>query len=201
MDRKDYKFCPDRTILFKISNIYGFWIYCWKMREMFVFEKIDCSKQNLRAMSNDEGIFILDRRGQIIFANEKAKEIYKLRRELKKTLSQNKTKLRKGCKEIVLYPIFDENKLKFFFGVIRDMEEIIKIKKILDITYERVKAFREDIAHHFFNPIAIAKGYLNLLSEKNLDPEDKVKVEKVKTALERVEAVVKNIVINGKICE
>ncbi len=168
---------------------------------MLLFEKMSHNGQNLRSMSNDEGVFILDRSGEIIFANNKAKEVYKLKRELRKTLRRNRTKLRNGNKEIVLYPIFDENELKFFFGVVRDMEEIIKIKKVLDVTYERVKAFREDIAHHFFNPIAIAKGYLRLLSDKSMDPDDKEKVEKAMTAIERVEAVIKNIVINGKICE
>ncbi len=37
--------------------------------------------------------------------------------------------------------------------------------------------------------------------DKNLSPEDKIKVEKIKTAIERIEAVVRNIVINGEICE
>ncbi len=171
------------------------------MKEMLLFEKMNNPKQNLRSMSGEEGVFILDRRGEILFANSKAREVYKLKRELKNALRHNRTKLRSGNKEIALYPIFDENELKFFFGVVRDMEEIIKIKKVLDITYERVKAFREDIAHHFFNPIAIAKGYLNLLSEKTMDPDDKMKIEKAMTAIERVEAVIKNIVINGKICE
>ena len=34
-----------------------------------------------------------------------------------------------------------------------------------------------------------------------MDPDDKMKIEKAMTAIERVEAVIKNIVINGKICE
>ncbi len=171
------------------------------MREIFVFEKMDSMRPNLRSLNDREGVFILDRRGNIIFANDKASDVYKIRRELKKALSEKRMSIQNGSKEIVLYPIFDNNNLKFFFGIVRDMEDIIKIKKILDITYESVKNFREDIAHYFFNPLAIAKGYLNLISEKNLTAEDKLKIEKVKTAIERIEAVVKNIVMNGKICE
>ena len=54
---------------------------------------------------------------------------------------------------------------------------------------------------YFFNPIIIAKGYLDLLMDKELSQEDKIKVEKIKTAIERIEAVVRNIIINGEICE
>ncbi len=187
--------------MFKISNIYVVLIYCLNMSEMLAFEKIDELHQNLSSRGENEGIFILDRYGTILFANSKAEEIYEIVDDVKKLLTNRRISIKRGTKEIVIYPIFENGELKFFFGVLRNMEEIIKIKKFLDITYERVKNFREDIAHYFFNPILIAKGYLDLLADKDLDMEDKEKIEKAHTAIERIEAVVKNIVINGKIGE
>lgn len=171
------------------------------MSKMLTFEKIDELQQNLSSQSGNEGIFILDKCGTILFANDKAAEIYEIIDDVKKVLTKRRIGIKRGNKEIAIYPIFENGELKFFFGVLRDMEEIIKIKKFLDITYERVKNFREDIAHYFFNPILIAKGYLDLLYDKDMDVDDREKIEKTRTAIERIEAVVKNIVINGKIIE
>ena len=90
-------------------------------------------------MSDKEGIFILDNTGKIIFANSKAKNIYKLEDRLNKIISGKEVNIKLNDKEIVIYPIFENNKLKLFFGVIRDMQELLKIKEFLDITYENVK--------------------------------------------------------------
>lgn len=160
---------------------------------------MDSMQQNLSSVEDREGIFILDCNGNIVFANRRAKEIYKIKNEIKKLLTKERINFKKDNKEIIIYPVFEGKELKFFFGVIKDLGEIIKMQNYVNMAHQHVKNFRENIAHYFFNPIVIAKGYLDLLSEKNV--EDKDKIEKIRTAIERIEAVVKNIVINGRIAE
>ncbi|HEC75685.1 MAG TPA: hypothetical protein ENI33_00295 [Thermoplasmatales archaeon] len=169
------------------------------MKSMLMFDKIDLVQQHLSSVEGGEGIFILDCKGNIVFANKRAKKIYKIKNEVKKLLMKERINFRKDNKEITIYPVFEEKEIKFFFGIIRDLEEIIKMQNYVNMAHQHVKNFRENIAHYFFNPIVIAKGYLDLLSEKNV--EDRDKIEKIRTAIERIEAVVKNIVINGKIAE
>ncbi|MBC7129144.1 MAG: HAMP domain-containing histidine kinase [Thermoplasmatales archaeon] len=67
-------------------------------------------------------------------------------------------------------------------------------------TLEKEKKFLEEISHYFFNPLCIAKGYLDLsipLAEESL----KRKLEITKEAIIRVENVVKHIVMEGRIYE
>ncbi|MBC7081511.1 MAG: PAS domain S-box protein [Thermoplasmatales archaeon] len=67
-------------------------------------------------------------------------------------------------------------------------------------TLEKEKRFLEEISHYFFNPLCIAKGYLDLsipCAEESL----RRKLEITKEAIIRVENVVKHIVMEGKIYE
>jgi len=57
------------------------------------------------------------------------------------------------------------------------------------------------MSHYFFNPLVIAKGYLELLIEKEEDAEKRENIMKAKDAVERIEKVVKNIVTDGTIKE
>ncbi len=82
---------------------------------------------------------------------------------------------------------------KAFLGVLTDITEIKEI-------HEKEKRFIERISHYFFNPICIAKGYIQLAKE-NVGEEDIIMLEKAKVAIERVENVVKNIVKEGEIYE
>lgn len=199
-----YKFCSLATILLKISNIYYFPIYCKKMKKMLVFEKMCEAQQNLSSVESKEGIFILDRDGNILFANKKAREVYVLKNAISKILNEKGFHMKIKDKEVNVYPVFENGKISFFFGIIKEIKEIddeLEIVEYVDRAYEKVKLFKERVAHHFFNPLVIAKGYLNLLLAKNLDADSKESIEKAKTAIERIEAVVKNIVINGEISE
>lgn len=63
---------------------------------------------------------------------------------------------------------------------------------------EQEKQFKLRAAHYFFNPIAIAKGYLSLALEEK---DDKEKIMKAIKAIDRVEKVVKNITQRGVITE
>ena len=74
----------------------------------------------------------------------------------------------------------------------------IKAQEEMRHALEEEKKFKADTAHYFFNPIAIAKGYLEIAKE---DGGDKEKIEKALHAIERVEKVVKNIVTKGEIHE
>ena len=64
---------------------------------------------------------------------------------------------------------------------------------------EQERQFKLDTAHYFFNPIAIAKGYLQLALEEKGEEEDKIR--KAIKAIERVENVVKNVTQKGEIRE
>jgi len=170
------------------------------MREMYSFEKMDDMHQNLRIQSKNDGVFIADSEGNIIYANDKAEFIYEMEGEVKKIIRNGSMHFVVDEKEISLYSMMD-GKGKLFFGVIRDRSEFIRMMKTVAAAYEGMKAFKEDVAHYFFNPICIAKGYLQLAMDGEKDIEERNKMEKVKTAIERIEAVVRNIVMNGKITE
>ena len=59
------------------------------------------------------------------------------------------------------------------------------------------REFKRKTAHYFFNPICIAKGFLELAKKEG----GKDNIEKALNAIKRIENVVKNIVTEGKICE
>ena len=62
---------------------------------------------------------------------------------------------------------------------------------------EEESQFKLWTAHYFFNPIAIAKGYLEIAKEDH----DIDKIEKALDAIERIEKVVKNVVTKGEVHE
>ncbi len=167
---------------------------------MYSLEKMDGMHQNLHIQSKNDGVFIADARGNIIYANDRAEFVYEMEKEIKKIIRNGSMYFVADNKEISLYPMIN-GKSKFFFGVVRDRTEIVKMMKTVAAAYEGMKAFKEDVAHYFFNPICIAKGYLQLAMEGEKDTEEKIKIEKVREAIERIEAVVRNIVMNGKISE
>ncbi len=73
------------------------------------------------------------------------------------------------------------------------LDSIEKSKRKIEELLEKEKRMKAMLAHYFFNPIAIAKGYLQLSLENNEDE----KIEKALKAINRIEKVVKNI-INGR---
>jgi len=83
----------------------------------------------------------------------------------------------------------------------KEMEEKLKeANEKMQKALERERKFLEEISHYFFNPLCIAKGYLDL-SIPNADPSLRRKLEITKQAVTRVENVVKHIVTEGKIYE
>jgi signal transduction histidine kinase len=143
------------------------------IEEMLPYNKTACKKQNISSIDSEHGIFILNGKRELIFAD---------------SMARKKLKYLKNSKSIRLYPIIENGETIFYFGFV-------------DESRAKEKIFREEIAHYFFNPIAIAKGYISLLEEKELDYDTSLKIGKIREAIERIENVVKNIVMNGEIRE
>lgn len=80
-----------------------------------------------------------------------------------------------------------------FLGVMTDITELKEM-------YEKEKKFIEDTSHYFFNPLCIAKGYIEL-AKSRINGEEKIMLEKAKEAILRIERVVKNIISKGEIHE
>jgi len=76
----------------------------------------------------------------------------------------------------------------------------IKAEEEMMRALELERKFKMETAHHFFNPIAIAKGYLDLAMEE-LPEEKRKKLKSAKYAIGRVEKVVKNVTQRGEIRE
>ncbi len=79
-----------------------------------------------------------------------------------------------------------------------DITDRVKAEERIRKALEKEREFKLRTAHYFFNPIAIAKGYLYLAIEEG---DGKEKIEKAIRAIERVEKVIKNITRRGEIVE
>ncbi len=75
-------------------------------------------------------------------------------------------------------------------------QALAEMERALDLE----KRFKADAAHFFLNPIAIAKGYMELAVEE-IPEEPEEKISRAQRAIKRVETVIKNIVEKGEIHE
>jgi signal transduction histidine kinase len=75
-----------------------------------------------------------------------------------------------------------------------------KAEEEMERALELEKRFKADAAHFFLNPIAIAKGYMDLAMERMSQP-GRRRLSAARAAIRRVESVIKNIVEKGEICE
>lgn len=162
-----------------------------------------------------DGIVVIDNFNRIIMANPSAENLFgekligkgieelsissKLRRILASRIKLKEEMQIKGKYfEIISLPLTDENG-EFMGSIIifHDITERKKAEEELNKALEKEIDFRLKTAHYFFNPIAIAKGFLILAIEEGGNG----KLKKVLKALERVEKVIKNIVEKGEITE
>ena len=162
-----------------------------------------------------DGIVVIDNFNRIIMANPSAENLFgekligkgieelsissKLRRILASRIKLKEEMQIKGKYfEIFSLPLTDENG-EFMGSIIifHDITERKKAEEELNKALEKEIDFRLKTAHYFFNPIAIAKGFLILAIEEGGNG----KLKKVLKALERVEKVIKNIVEKGEITE
>lgn len=79
-----------------------------------------------------------------------------------------------------------------------DITERKRMEEALKEALQNEKEFKLKTAHYFFNPIAIAKGYLELAMEEGGEKE---KIKKAIIAINRVEKVVKNVTQRGEVVE
>ncbi len=121
-------------------------------------EMLSYNKKVIKKQNEDgeHGLFILNEDKEIVFADD---------------IARKKLRYLKDDKNIKIYKIGNKNSI-FYIGLIDE-------SKFKD------KIFREEIAHYFFNPIAIAKGYISLLEEKKLDHDTLTKIGKIREAIER----------------
>ncbi|MGC9308054.1 MAG: PAS domain S-box protein, partial [Thermoplasmatota archaeon] len=85
-------------------------------------------------------------------------------------------------------------------GTAYDITERKRAYEEMERALEQERIFKLKTAHHFFNPISIAKGYIDLVSD-DISEEDRQKIMAARGAIKRVEAVVKNVTQRGEICE
>lgn len=170
------------------------------MKEMVEQRNNKVIRQNY--YSNGEGTFLMSPDGTLLHVNNLAfKVLDEIIDDVRSQLRREKTTLRWRNYEVNIYPIFDNGRIIKYFGVIRDNSEIEMMEQYVNVAYEAITKFRRNVSHYFFNPIIIAKGYIELLMEGNISTEERKKLEKARTAIERIEAVVKNTVMHGVIKE
>lgn len=124
------------------------------------------------------------------------------------------------AKELYSIPLITENKVYGVLQVLNTSKNLLtdEKKKLLKSIAEEIAAgiakieaqermkraleqereFKLKTAHYFFNPICIAKGYLQLAMEEG---DGKDKIMKAMEAIKRVERVIKNITQRGEITE
>jgi len=176
-----------------------------------------------------EGIFILNARGDFVHLNEKALAFMEKSRsqlegkpftsiipgrEKRKIYSSSLlegkgirymiTKHRYGRRlafEVDVNPIMQDGKIIMFVGTIRDITHVEEMEAEAKRAFYREKVFRENVSHHFFNPLVIARGYIQLVMDGMPESDEKRRLEAAKRALGRIESVVKNVIKNGDIRE
>ncbi|KAA0000375.1 MAG: hypothetical protein DRN21_00880 [Thermoplasmata archaeon] len=89
----------------------------------------------------------------------------------------------------------DGRKVRFEMAI--DITDKVKAEEEMKRALDEERQFKLETSHYFFNPICIAKGYLELAKEEG----DIDKINKALDAINRVEKVVKNIVTKGEIKE
>ncbi|MCD6473635.1 MAG: HAMP domain-containing histidine kinase [Thermoplasmata archaeon] len=102
--------------------------------------------------------------------------------------------------------LFSNQPKDIFSSIVRASMFVIVASLVSILSEEKTKAlekereFKMKAAHFFFNPIAIAEGFIELAMEK-ANEEIKKDLETAKNAIERIKKVVKNVVERGEIKE
>ncbi|HEC88586.1 MAG TPA: PAS domain S-box protein [Thermoplasmata archaeon] len=97
-------------------------------------------------------------------------------------------------------PLYKDGKFIGSLSVNLDITERKKAEEEMKSMLEREREFKRWTAHYFFNPICIAKGYLDMTMEE-LSEKQRENLQKVLNAIERIEKVVYNIVTKGEVKE
>lgn len=174
-----------------------------------------------------EGLLLLNSHGNIIHANESAASFFNLapqkltgtsflslfnRRE-RRLLSERlrdppTTPLRYLLTRevnstirtyaLTMHPVRERERIKLIVVTLHDFTRIEQLQQERDRSLDRERTCIESISHHFFNPLAIAKGYLQLAQEES-DNGSEAKLRAASEALDRIEEVVKTIIRTGNL--
>ena len=98
-------------------------------------------------------------------------------------------------------PLIVNGKYAGSISVNLDITDLKKAENEMKRALEEERKFKADTAHYFFNPLCIAKGYLELAMKDERDAEQREKLKAIINAVERVENVVKNVVMKGEVRE
>ncbi|MCD6147696.1 MAG: PAS domain S-box protein [Thermoplasmata archaeon] len=98
-------------------------------------------------------------------------------------------------------PLIVNGKYAGSISVNLDITDLKKAENEMKRALEEERKFKADTAHYFFNPLCIAKGYLELAMKDERDAEQREKLKTIINAVERVENVVKNVVMKGEVRE
>ena len=141
------------------------------------------------------------------FVDEEGRKILtkqaKLRRQGKSSRYELRVYTKNGQTRDLLIsavPLLKNGKYIGSISVNLDITERKRAEEKIRILLEREREIKMEMAHYFFNPIAIAKGYMYLIME-NLPRNKKENLEKAVNAVNRIENVIKNMVTKGEIHE
>jgi len=172
-----------------------------------------------------EGLLLLNPRGHIIHANESVAAFFGLpahkltgkpflalfnRREQRMLAERYKkiqdmplrylmTREEDGdirTYALTIHPVQERGKTLMLVVTLHDFTMIENLQRERDCSLNRERTCIESISHHFFNPLAIAKGYLQLAQEE-ADNGSEAKLRAASQALDRIEKVVKTIISTG----
>ena len=106
---------------------------------------------------------------------------------------------------IILIAFYSNNPKEIFSAFIKSTLILITSSLVGILSEEKMKAleeereFRMKAAHYFFNPIAIAEGFIEIAKEKSSGAREEL--ELAFNSIERIKKVVKNVVEKGEIKE
>ncbi len=166
--------------------------------------------------SMEDAVIAVDRNMKILYLNSAALKLaglssneiiggdIELLKSIHDELEEMHTNIRKEVRiknryfELKTSPIFGEcGDVIGYFAILRDITERKMAEKKLEKALQLERDIKIKMAHYFFNPIAIAKGFLLLHIEEGKNG----KIQKALKAIERIEKIVKNIITKGRIEE
>ena len=139
----------------------------------------------------------------LLFSRQQRQHLCELLNDLKPNNSvphiiTKKRNLGLSTYTLTIHPISVYNCTNMIIVTLHDSTMVGKLLAERELLLRRERAYKESMSHHFFNPLAIAKGYLNLVLNDCSD-DAKTKLCAINTALERIENTVKTLIKTGNL--
>lgn len=103
--------------------------------------------------------------------------------------------------QIRFHRVASDDATERYIGVVRNIDAADAVEQHLTRQLRREQLFKESISHHFFNPLCIAQGYLQLVLNREDPGDQESMLRAAQQALARIETVVKNVVYDGDLKE